>query len=109
MLTLQNTTQQPYLADLSDRATREAVFEDSWNRAERGGPNDTRATVTRLAQLRADKAKLLGYPNFAAWKLEDQMAKTPEAAIRFMDDLVPPATANAAGEADDIRRLMDGA
>ena len=106
--TLQNTTQQPYLADLTDRATREAVFEHSWNRAERGGANDTRATVIRLAELRANKAKLLGFPNFAAWKLEDQMAKTPEAAIRFMDDLVAPATANAAGEAEDIRHLMNG-
>jgi peptidyl-dipeptidase Dcp len=108
VLTLQNTTQQPYLADLTDRATREAVFEDSWNRAERGGPNDTRATVIRLAAVRADKAKLLGFANFAAWKLEDQMAKTPEAAIRFMDDLVAPATANATGEAEDIRHLMNG-
>jgi peptidyl-dipeptidase Dcp len=108
VLTLQNTTQQPYLADLTDRGTREAVFQDSWNRAERGGPNDTRATVIRLAAVRADKAKLLGFPNFAAWKLEDQMAKTPEAAIRFMDDLVAPATANAAGEAEDIRQLMNG-
>jgi peptidyl-dipeptidase Dcp len=108
VLTLQNTTQQPYLADLTDRATREAVFQDSWNRAERGGPNDTRATVIRLAAVRADKAKLLGFPNFAAWKLEDQMAKTPEAAIRFMDNLVAPATANAAGEAEDIRHLMNG-
>jgi peptidyl-dipeptidase Dcp len=108
VLTLQNTTQQPYLADLTDRATREAVFQDSWNRAERGGPNDTRATVIRLAAVRADKAKLLGFPNFAAWKLEDQMAKTPEAAIRFMDNLVAPATANAAGEAGDIRQLMNG-
>jgi peptidyl-dipeptidase Dcp len=108
VLTLQNTTQQPYLADLTDRATRAAVFEHSWNRAERGGPNDTRATVIRLAAVRANKAKLLGFPNFAAWKLEDQMAKTPEAAIRFMDDLVPPATANAAGEAEDIRHLMNG-
>jgi peptidyl-dipeptidase Dcp len=108
VLTLQNTTQQPYLADLTDRATREAVFEHSWNRAERSGPNDTRTTVIRLAELRANKAKLLGFPNFAAWKLEDQMAKTPEAAIRFMDDLVPPATANAAGEAEDIQHLMKG-
>jgi peptidyl-dipeptidase Dcp len=108
VLTLQNTTQQPYLADLTDRATREAVFEHSWNRAERGGPNDTRATVIRLAAVRADKAKLLGFANFAAWKLEDQMAKTPEAAIRFMDDLVAPATANAAAEAEDIRHLMNG-
>jgi peptidyl-dipeptidase Dcp len=108
VLALQNTTQQPYLADLTDRATREAVFQDSWNRAERGGPNDTRATVIRLAAVRADKAKLLGFPNFAAWKLEDQMAKTPEAATRFMDDLVAPATANAAAEAEDIRPLMKG-
>jgi peptidyl-dipeptidase Dcp len=108
VLPLQNTTQQPYLADLAERATRQAVFEDSWNRAERGGPNDTRATVTRLVELRANKAKLLGFENFAAWKLEDQMAKTPEAAIRFMDDLVPSATANAAGEAEDIRHLMHG-
>jgi peptidyl-dipeptidase Dcp len=107
VLTLQNTTQQPYLAKLNDRATREELFEDSWNRAERGGPDDTRATITRLALLRAEKAKLLGYPNFAAWKLEDQMAKTPEAAKRFMDDLVPPATANAAAEAGEIRRLME--
>src|SRR6202050_2602365 len=106
VLTLQNTTQQPYLANLSDRATRQELFEDSWNRAERGGPNDTRATIIRLAQLRADKAKLLGFPNFAAWKLDDQMAKTPEAAMRFMDALVPPATANSAAEAEDIQRLM---
>jgi peptidyl-dipeptidase Dcp len=107
VLPMQNTTQQPFLAGLSDRATRQALFEHSWTRAERGDPNDTRATVTRLAELRAAKAKLLGYPNYAAWALEDQMAKTPEAAKKFMDDLVAPATANAAGEAADIRRLME--
>jgi peptidyl-dipeptidase Dcp len=106
VLTLQNTTQQPYLADLSERTTRRELFEHSWNRTERNGPNDTGATILRLSQLRASKAQLLGYSNFAAWKLEDQMAKTPQAAMRFMDDLVSPATANAAGEADDIRRLM---
>jgi peptidyl-dipeptidase Dcp len=108
VLPLQNTTQQPYFADLSDRTTREALFEDSWNRAQHGGPNDTRVTITSLAELRANKARLLGYPNYAAWKLEDQMAKTPETAMRFMDDLVAPATANAAAEADDIRRLIQG-
>ena len=108
VLPLQNTTQQPYFADLSDRTTREALFEHSWDRAQRGGPNHTRATITRLAQLRSEKARLLGYPNYAAWKLEDQMAKTPETAMRFMDYLVAPATANAAAEADDIRRLIEG-
>ncbi|HTZ60399.1 MAG TPA: peptidyl-dipeptidase Dcp [Acidobacteriaceae bacterium] len=108
VLPLQNTTQQPSLADLDNRTSRQTLFEDSWNRAERGGPNDTRETVLRLADLRAKKAKLLGFPNFAAWKLDDQMAKTPEAAIRFMNQLVPASTANAASEAEDIRQLMKG-
>jgi peptidyl-dipeptidase Dcp len=108
VLALQNTTQQPSLADLDNRATRQQLLEDSWTRAERGGANDTRATILRIAQLRADKAKLLGFPNFAAWKLDDQMAKTPQAALRFLDDLVAPSTANAAGEAADIQRLMNG-
>jgi len=74
VLPLQNTTQQPDLAELTNRATRQAMFEDSWTRAERGGDNDTRATIARLAQVRAEKAQLLGFPNYAAWTLQDQMA-----------------------------------
>jgi peptidyl-dipeptidase Dcp len=104
---LQNTTQQPDLQLLSNRDTRDALFEDSWNRAERGGANDTRAIIARLAQLRAQKAKLLGFPNYAAWKLSDQMAKTPEAALKFMDALVSASTAKAEGEAKDIQALID--
>ena len=107
VLPMQNTTQQPDLESLSNRATRQGVFDASWTRAERGDANDTRATIARLAQLRAQKAKLLGFPTYAAWKLADQMAKTPEAAIKFMDDLVAPATAKAAGEAKDIQTLID--
>ncbi len=104
---LQNTTQQPVLAALSDRATRQAIFLNSWNRAERGDANDTRATIARLAQLRAEKAALLGFPNYAAWNLTDQMAKTPEAAKHFLDALVPASTARAAVEAKDIQALID--
>jgi peptidyl-dipeptidase Dcp len=107
LLPLQNTTQQPYLASLSVRATRQALFEDSLTRAERGDENDTRETIARLAQLRAEKGKLLGFDSYAAWKLEDQMAKTPENALKFMDALVPAATANAASEAEDIQALID--
>jgi len=107
VLPMQNTTQQPILVSLADRATRQAVFEDSWNRTERGGANDTRATIARLAKLRAEKAKLLGYPNFAAWNLTDQMAKTPEAAIAFMDALAPASAAKAKEEAADIQSLID--
>lgn len=107
VLPLQNTTQQPDLASLSVRATREAIFEKSWNRAEHGDANDTRDDIARLAQLRARRAQLLGYPNHAAWKLGDQMAKTPEAALKFMDALVPGASAKAASEAKDIQDVID--
>jgi peptidyl-dipeptidase Dcp len=107
VLSLQNTTQQPELQLLTSRATRQALFEDSVNRAERGGTNDTRQIIARLAQLRAQKAKLLGYPNYAAWKLEDQMAKTPEAALKFMDAMVPAATAKARGEGKEIQAIID--
>jgi peptidyl-dipeptidase Dcp len=107
VIPLQNTTQQPDFVLLSDRATRQAIFEHSWNRAERGDANDTRDTIAHIAQLRAQKAKLLGYPSFAAWKLEDQMAKTPETALKFMDAIVPAATAKAAREAKDIQDVID--
>jgi peptidyl-dipeptidase Dcp len=107
ILPLQNTTQQPDLASLSIRATRQAVFEKSWYRAERGDANDTRDLISRMAQLRARRAQLLGYPNHAAWKLGDQMAKTPEAALKFMDALVPGATARAEREGKDIQNVID--
>ncbi len=107
VIPLQNTTQQPDLVSLSNRAARQAIFEHSWNRAEFGDANDTRDTIAQLAHLRAQKAKLLGFPSFAAWKLEDQMAKTPEAALKFMDAIVPAATAKAAREAGDIQAVVD--
>ncbi|MFZ0883063.1 MAG: peptidyl-dipeptidase Dcp [Candidatus Acidiferrales bacterium] len=107
VLLLQNTTQQPDLAQLNDRTTRKALFEKSWNRAELSNANDTRDTIAHLAQLRARRAQLLGFPNHAAWKLQDQMAKTPEAALKFLDALVPGATAKAASEGKDIQDLID--
>jgi peptidyl-dipeptidase Dcp len=107
VIPLQNTTQQPVLASLSVRATREAIFGNSWNRAEHGDANDTREIIARIAQLRAQRARLLGFASHAAWKLEDQMAKTPEAALQFMDALVPVATAKASSEARDIQEVID--
>lgn len=107
VISLQNTTQQPDLSVLTQRATRQTIFENSWNRAEKGGTSDTRDIVGRLAQLRAQKAKLLGFPNYAAWKLEDQMAKTPDAAEKFMDALAPGSTSRALGEGKDIQALID--
>jgi peptidyl-dipeptidase Dcp len=107
VLPLQNTTQQPDLSQLSNRDTRKALFDKSWNRAELGDANDTRDAIAHLAQLRAQRAQLLGFPNHAAWKLQDQMAKTPEAALKFLDALVPGATAKAASEGQDIQNAID--
>jgi peptidyl-dipeptidase Dcp len=107
VIPLQNTTQQPDLISLTNRSARQAIFENSWGRAERGDANDTRETIAKIAQLRAQKAKLLGYPGFAAWKLTDQMAKTPEAALKFMDQLAAPAVARDAAEAKDIQEVID--
>ncbi|NIF58096.1 peptidyl-dipeptidase Dcp [Enterobacter sp. Ap-916] len=107
LLPLLNFTQQPALQSLSDRATREALFEAGWTRAQRNDANDTRAIVARLATLRAAQAQLLGFENYAAWKMADQMAKTPDAALRFMRNIVPAATGRARRELKDIQDVID--
>jgi len=107
LIPLQNTTQQPDLKSLTNRDTRRKLYEASWNRAEKGDSNDTRATISRLAVIRAQKAKLIGYPNYAALILMDQMAKTPEAVTKFMDRLIPAATAKAKEEAAEIQKVID--
>ncbi|RDL27616.1 peptidyl-dipeptidase Dcp [Serratia fonticola] len=107
LLVLQNTTQQPDLQNLQDRDTRKKLFEASINRAEKNDANDTRQTLARLAKVRAEQAKLLGFPNYAAWKLQNQMAKTPDAALAFMRNIVPAATARAEREAKDIQAVID--
>ena len=107
LVPLQNTTQQPVLKDLSVRGSRQIIFTDSWNRAELGNDDDTRQIIARLTQLRAQRARLLGFPSHAAWRLEDQMAKTPEAALQFMDALIPVATAKAAAEGREIQATID--
>ncbi|HEX2591552.1 MAG TPA: M3 family metallopeptidase [Rhizomicrobium sp.] len=106
VIPLQNTTQQPVLTDLSDRATREKLFGNSWTRTEKSDANDTRETIARLAQLRAQKAKLLGFANYATYTLYDQMAKTPEAVENFIAQLTPATAAKAADEAKQIQAMI---
>src|SRR5207245_9639931 len=100
-----NTTQQPALVFLKKRAFREKIFRASSQRGNHDGPNDTRAIVERLGQLRAQKAKLLGFPTSAAYILDDQMAKTPEIAIKLMSDMVPATTAKAREQAAAMEKL----
>ena len=105
-LSLQNTTQQPMLASLTNRDTRKALWEASLHRAEKGNDSDTRDMIARLAQLRAQRARLLGYESYAAWKLSDQMARTPQAAVKFLDNLVPAALAGAKAAAAEMQKLI---
>jgi peptidyl-dipeptidase Dcp len=107
VLTLQNTTQQPAISSLENRSLRERLYQASIERGSHGGPNDTKEIVARLAQLRAQHAKLLGYPNYATYILDDQMAKTPQNAEKLMTGLVPAATAKARGEAAKMQKLID--
>jgi peptidyl-dipeptidase Dcp len=107
VIPLQNTTQQPLLTSLADRSVREKLFRNSWTRAEKDDANDTRAIISQLASLRAQKAKLLGYPNYAAYVLYDQMAQTPQAVDKFIGQLVPATRAKAGEEARLIQAAID--
>ncbi len=107
VLVLRNTTQQPLLASLRNRAVRERLLKASMTRAEQGGDNDTRATAQRLAELRAQKGKLLGFPTYADYQLDDQMAKTPANALKLLTDMVPAATGKARGEAARMQQVID--
>jgi len=107
LLSLQNTTQQPVLGSLKNRALRERVLAASTGRTEKGDANDTRATIQRLAEIRARQAELLGFPNYAAYSIADQMARTPETALKLLTDTVPAATARARSELAKIQGVVD--
>ena len=107
LLTLLNTTQQPLLQNLKNRATREKLFKASWYRAEKGDENDTRAILEKTAKLKMDKAHLMGKSSYAELNLMDQMAKKPENALKLLSQLANPAVAQAKKESDDIQKLID--
>ena len=107
IIPLQNTTQQPLLVSLANRDTREKLFNARWSATEKTDKNDTRAAIAEIAQLRAQKAKLLGYPDFASYTLYDQMADTPAKVNNFLAQLVAPAGAKAKEEARLIQAAID--
>lgn len=107
LLTLLNTTQQPLLQNLKNRTTREKLFKASWYRAEKGDDADTREILERQARLRLKKAQLMGKNSFAEWKLQDQMAKSPDKAMNLLAQLATPAVETAKRERDEIQALID--
>ncbi|WP_394265217.1 M3 family metallopeptidase [Bergeyella zoohelcum] len=107
LLTIYNTTQQPMMQSLHNRKTREKLYKASWFRSEKNDSGDTQDIIIKLAKLRLKKAQLLGKKSFAEWKLQDQMAKTPEEALQLLSQLAKPAVETAQQEAKEIQKLID--
>ena len=107
LISLQNTSGQPFVATLTNRALRKRLTDASLARGSRGGKYDNRKVFLGLMRLRAERAQLLGYTNHAAYQLEDATAKTPAAVNKLLADLAPAAVANARREAADLQGLID--
>ncbi|UKK55066.1 M3 family metallopeptidase [Prevotella sp. E2-28] len=97
-----NTTQQAILTNLDNRDLRKKVYEASIHRADGTNKHNTYAIVSEMAKLRAEKAEIMGYPNYAAYSLEKAMAKTPENVYAFLKDLIAQYTPKADAETKDI-------
>lgn len=107
LIEIANTTRVPILSSLNDRSLRERVWKASAYRAlGQDGGIDNQPLVLEIAQLRAERAALLGFANHAAYKLGDQMAKTPAAARKMLTDLVPGVVARVKEEAKDLEAMM---
>ncbi len=107
VLPLLNTSDQPALASLQNRQLRQRIMETSLSRGSRGGDFDNREVLTEVLRLRAQRARLLGYENHAAYVLEDETAGSVEAVNERLAALAPPTVANARREAADLQRMIE--
>jgi peptidyl-dipeptidase Dcp len=107
LIILMNTSGQPPLAELKNRALRERIHKASLNRNSRGGEFDNREVVAKVARLRAERAALLGYPDHATYELEEQTAQKVETVNQLLAQLAPPAVANAKKEAAELQKIID--
>lgn len=107
VIPLLNTSGQPALASLENRALRRRIHETSLSRGSRGGPYDNRAVASRILRLRAERAELLGYDSHADYVHEDETAGSPEAVERRLAELTPPAVANARREAAALQAMIE--
>ncbi|NNC10837.1 M3 family metallopeptidase [Planctomonas sp. JC2975] len=103
LITLVLPTGHPYLDRLTRRDVRERVMQASRSRGVHGGDHDTRELVQRITALRAERARLLGFENHAAFVTASQTAKTPDAVAGMLERLAPAAARNARAEKSDLR------
>jgi peptidyl-dipeptidase Dcp len=107
VIRIKNTTGQPLLSSLENRALRQRIMEVSLARGSHGGPFDNQATVVALVKKRAERALLLGYPTHAAYQVEIGTARTVAAVDNLLSQLVPPSIAKARREGSDIQAVID--
>lgn len=107
LIILMNTTGQPPLKELKNRALREKIHNASIIRNSRGGEFDTREIVAKAVKLRVERAKLLGYDSPAAFELEDQTARTVRTVNDLLRQLAPAAVGNARREAAELQKIID--
>jgi len=98
---------EPFLTYSDNRALREKAWRMFVNRGDNGDATDNNATITRILQLRAERAALLGFPTHAHWRLENTMAKTPERAMELMEAVWTPAVARVKEEVADMQQIAD--
>jgi peptidyl-dipeptidase Dcp len=106
IMTLSRSFVEPFLKTSARRDLREKVFKAFTARGDNGNANDNNETIVEILKLREESANLLGYPTFAAYRLEDSMAKTPEAVRGLLERVWKPARARALRDRDDLQRLV---
>ena len=105
-VTLSRSSVEPFLQFADRRDLREKVFRGFVMRGDNGGATDNKAIIAETVQLRAERARLLGYDDFAHYRLDDAMAKTPQAARQLLDAVWTPARARALADRDAMQALI---
>ncbi len=101
------SSMDPFLTFSTERPLRERVWRTYYNRGDNGDEYDNNAIIAEILKLRDERVALLGYDNYAAWRLEDRMAKTPERAIELMEAVWPASVARVKEEVADMQAVAD--
>ncbi|XZE52767.1 M3 family metallopeptidase [Planctomycetaceae bacterium SH139] len=101
------SSMDPFLTYADDRELREQVWRTYYDRGDNGDEHDNNAIITEILRLRAIRAKMLGYPTHAHWRLEPQMAQTPDATMDLMMQVWPKAVARVREEVADMQQVAD--
>ena len=106
IVTLSRSSVEPFLKSSSRRDLREKVFKAFTARGDNGNANDNNATIVEILELREEAARIMGFPTYAAYRLEDSMAKTPEAVRGLLERVWKPARARALADRDALQALI---